>query len=69
MSFFGDKLSKEAELAALIDACIQHLQAVRYHASVKADERDKAVAQVQTTLPLIRRYLTYFRTREMEVRK
>lgn len=69
MSFFSDKISKEVEFTNLIDACIMQLQAVRYHTNVKADERDKAVQQVQNTIPMIRRYLTYFRTKELEAKK
>ncbi len=69
MNFFGDKVSKEAQLAALIDACVLHLQAVRYHPGIKADDRDRAVEQVQSAIPLIRRYLIYMRTQELEARK
>jgi len=66
LSFFSDKTAKEVELNNLLDACIYQLQQVKIHNNVKADERDKAISQIQNTIPLIRRYLIYFRTKEAE---
>lgn len=65
MNYFSNRLYSESELAQLIDTCIMHLQAVKYHPNIKADERDEVLQQIQNVLPEIRRYLTVFRTREI----
>lgn len=62
MSTIQDSVNKEVEFRNQLNHAINCLVAVRDQPFVKIEEREKALEDLQKTLPLLRRYLWYFKT-------
>ncbi len=61
-----DAVSKEIELAHIINAMIVYLQAIRDQRFTSATERSVALEEVRKAIPQAFRCLNYLRTKEIE---
>lgn len=64
-----NKVSRQVELNQFLDSIQHYIMAIRQSPYSKADERLHALDEVQKALPVVRRYLIWFKNMELEERK